>query len=263
MSGQSIGPRYNIEFPLADGRRLIKDQDGRSRVTMPVSFDADGLRTEHSSSFLSSEKFREAYSAGANTGHRICPPEHLHIEWRVYICCWAATQALSLAGDFVECGVSTGITSRAVAEYCDFGTAEKTFYLFDTFAGVPLDQAADDEVALSESKNQRHYFDSYSLVLESFKDFPNVEVVKGKVPESLETVPFGAVAFLHVDMNIAYPEVAALEHFWPLLSPGAPVVLDDYGSQAHVSQKSAIDDWATRSGANILLLPTGQGLIIR
>lgn len=259
----SIGPKYNIEFPLADGRRLIKDQDGNGRITMPISYDADGLRTEHSSDFLASDDFQRAYLAGVNTGHRICSPEALHIEWRVYVCCWAARQAMSLKGDFVECGVSTGITSRAIAEYCSFCDSTKSFYLVDTFAGIPLSQASEEENYLSKSKNERHYFDSFSLVQNNFNDYPNVHPVRGTVPEILSSIPVELVAFIHIDMNIAYPEVAALEYFWPLMVKGGIVVLDDYGSQAHAIQKKAIDAWGCRSGANIFLLPTGQGMIIR
>ncbi len=53
--------------------------------------------------------------------------------------------------------------------------------------------------------------------------------MRGKVPESLATVEIERVAYLSLDMNIAYPEIEALKHFWPKLVPGAIVVLDDYG----------------------------------
>lgn len=170
---------------------------------------------------------------------------------------------MSLPGDYVECGVSTGITSRAVVEYCSFGNSEKSFYLVDTFSGIPMSQASDEEKALSESKNERHYFDSFSLVQRNFIEYSNVYPVRGTVPDILGALPVEQVAFLHIDMNIAYPEVAALEHFWPLMVPGGIVILDDYGAQAHVPQKRAIDSWSKQSGANVLLLPTGQGMIVR
>ena len=55
----------------------------------------------------------------------------------------------------------------------------------------------------------------------NYSEWPNVEIVQGIVPEVLPTIPVKSVAFLHIDMNCAYPERAALEHFWDLLSPGA------------------------------------------
>ena len=68
---------------------------------------------------------------------------------------------------------------------------------------------------------------------------------------------------MHIDMNCAPPEVAALEYLWPRLVPGALVLLDDYGYQRHELQKDAMDGLAARLGVSILSLPTGQGLLVR
>lgn len=64
-------------------------------------------------------------------------------------------------------------------------------------------------------------------------------------------------------MNIAAPEIAALEFFWDKLTPGAPVILDDYGWAHYRPQKEAMDDFATRKGVQILTLPAGQGLLLK
>ena len=71
------------------------------------------------------------------------------------------------------------------------------------------------------------------------------------------------VAFLSIDLNAAAPSVAALEHFWPRLSRGAAVVLDDYNFELFADQRPALDNAAAELGAPILALPTGQGLMIK
>lgn len=227
------------------------------------TYSADGFATTHDAGFLADKRFRTAYRLGVESGHRICPPGKLHIEWRVYVCCWAAEHGLGLAGDFVECGVSTGIVSRAVASYVDFGRRDRRFWLIDTFEGIPLEQATEAERSLARSKNERHYFDCSSDVRAHFAPLGNVEVVKGRVPEVLSTLEIPRVAYLHIDMNIAAPEVAAAEHFWPRLVRGAVVVFDDYASLAHAAQKVALDAFANHRGVHILSLPTGQGLLIK
>ncbi|MBY0268890.1 MAG: TylF/MycF family methyltransferase [Burkholderiales bacterium] len=227
------------------------------------TFAADGLQTVHNAGFLDDTRFRESYALGANSGHRICAPADLHIEWRVYICCWAAQHGLKLRGDFVECGVSTGIVSRAVAHYVDFGRQQKRYWLIDTFDGIPLQQASAAELSLARSKNDRHYYDCYPDVKAHFSRYGNVEVIKGRVPEILDNLDIAAVAFLHIDMNIAEPEVQAMRHFWDKLTPGAAVVFDDYASMAHQAQKAALDAFAASRGFAILSLPTGQGLALK
>ena len=238
-------------------RQAHADQSGK------FTFAADGLQTEHNAGFLNEARFRESYALGANSGHRICAPADLHIEWRVYICCWAAQHGLKLQGDFVECGVSTGIVSRAVAHYVDFGRQQKRYWLIDTFDGIPLQQASAAELNLARSKNDRHYYDCSPDVKAHFSRYGNVEVIKGLVPEILDTLDIAAVAFLHIDMNIAEPEVQATRHFWDKLTPGAAVVFDDYASMAHQAQKTALDAFAASRGFAILSLPTGQGLALK
>lgn len=227
------------------------------------SYDADGLATIHNADFLQEPRFRESYALGAASGHRICAPGDLHIEWRVYVCCWAACHACRLSGDFVECGVSTAIVSRAVAHYVDLRRLDRKLWLFDTFAGIPDDQMRPNETPLARSKNARHYFDSFELVRSHFAEYPNVHLIRGAVPDTLGTAAIDRVAWLHIDMNIAYPEVAASAHFWERLTPGAVVIYDDYASRAHVPQKLALDAFAAERGVRILSLPTGQGLLIK
>jgi hypothetical protein len=79
----------------------------------------------------------------------------------------------------------------------------------------------------------------------------------------LPTLDIGKVAFLHIDMNCAYPERAALEYFWNKLASGAIVLLDDYAYFGHEEQREAIDAVAGNLGVDVLCLPTGQGMIVR
>lgn len=252
---QSSDPSLRAGAGVADASPAIPP----SRWT----YESRELATTHNVSCLDDPRFQRAYRLGAESGHRYCRPEDLRIEWRVYTCCWAAEHALRLPGDFVECGVNTGITSRAVANYVNFSSMKRRLWLIDTFDGIPLDQATKTERALAASKNTRHYFDSSHLVRTHFSDMPNVQVIKGRVPDVLQELEIGDVAYLHIDMNIATPEVAALEHFWDKMTVGAITVLDDYGSLAHTEQKSALDLCAHRLGVTILTLPTGQGILIK
>jgi hypothetical protein len=68
---------------------------------------------------------------------------------------------------------------------------------------------------------------------------------------------------VHLDMNSASPECAALEYFWPLLSAHGLIFLDDYAYFRSPPQGDALDDVAHRLGIEILSLPTGQGLILK
>jgi hypothetical protein len=209
-----------------------------------------------------------AYRAGMDSGHKIGRPtgstEDIHIEWRIHICCWAAWHAKQLPGDFVECGTNTGIMSLAVANFINFNATGKSFFLFDTFCGIPDDQILPEERLLGRADhNKALYEECYERASRNFASFPKARLVRGKVPDSLLSVQIDRVCYLCLDMNIVAPEMAAIEHFWDKLVPGAPVILDDYGWLDYGKQKEAMDAFAARKGVKIANLPTGQGLLLK
>ncbi len=221
-----------------------------------LTYGKDGLWTWHLADFLREPRFQRAYAAGKATGSWGAAD----IEWRAYVFCWAAEQAVRKPGDFVECGVHRGGLARCLIEYLDFARLPKTFYLLDTFQGFP----PEDRIRAAAVHRHDYLEDCYADVQATFAAYPNVHLIRGAIPGTLAQVSSPQVCFLSIDMNCAEPEVAALEFFWPRLAAGAIVILDDYAySEAYRRQKEALDAAAARLGAAILALPTGQGLILK
>jgi len=150
-----------------------------------------------------------------------------------------------------------------------WNVVERRFFLIDTFAGPVLTQYSRREVEkgrrihAEKALKAGAYVTDLSRVRANFAQWENVILVQGSVPEILEKTGIGAVAFVHIDMNCALPERAAFEFFWDLLSPGGVILFDDYAYYGHDEQRQSIDEAARAKGADILSLPTGQGLIIR
>jgi len=163
----------------------------------------------------------------------------------------------------VECGVNTGILSLAVSDYYRFAECDRTFYLFDTFNGIPEEQMPPEEREKKLLENELFYPDCYEQAKANFAPYPNMKLIRGRVPDTLEGAKIDRVAYLSIDMNVAEAELAAIEYFWDKLVPGAPVVLDDYGWSAYASQKHVLDKFAAGVGSSILTLPTGQGLMFK
>jgi len=217
-----------------------------------ATYARDGLWTIHNADFMSDPAFRRAYSAGRATGSW----GDADIEWRAHVALWAASQALHVQGDFIEFGVNRGGLSRAIVEYLDWSSHDRLFYLLDTFEGFDGDHPP------SNSK-EWFYTDTHEAVLQSFKAFSGIEIVKGSVPGTLSQVPAETIAYAHIDMNSVGPEEGALAWVWPRLSVGGIILLDDYGWRGHEPQKTMHDAFATARNHKVLTLPTGQGLLIR
>ena len=176
--------------------------------------------------------------------------------WRLHVLCWCAFNALGREGDFVECGVFRGFSTIVAARWLDFGRRAKQWFLYDTFSGIPADQlnAGDTSPELYAAPGV------YEDCVARFAPFPNVHVVRGRIPEVLAERAPAKVSFLHLDLNSAVAESAALEFFRDRFAPGAFVLLDDYGWRAFRPQKAAADEFFGALGKPILELPTGQGL---
>jgi hypothetical protein len=224
------------------------------RLLFNPTFREDGLVTLHNADFTRDPAFVNAYAAALRQ------QEGVNIRWRARVTQWAAQHAKQLRGDYVECGVNRAFLSTSAMVYVNFkAMASRRFYLFDTFSGlVPELVRPEDKAAF-----RNEYPDCYEFVKQSFRDYSNVVLVRGAIPDTLSQVDIREVAYLSIDLNCTDPERDALAYFWPKLVHGAAVILDDYGFSGHESQKRAADEFAASMGAEVLGLPTGQGLLLK
>jgi hypothetical protein len=207
--------------------------------------------------FLQNPAFRKAYDSAVKDNLHISDS----IQWRVHTLCWAASVALHLEGDFVECGVNKGFCSRIIIDYLDFKKSGKKFYLLDTYTGL-VESLITEEEAKSGFKN-KSYEPCLDLVRKVFSKMDFVKIVDGIVPDTLARVDSDKIAFLHIDMNSSVPESEALKFFWPKLTKGAMVIFDDYGWSTYSESKKKHDAFATSQGVQIFTLPTGQGMLVK
>lgn len=222
------------------------------------AYDQDGLWSIHNHDFMTDKLFSKAYNRGcaADSDHRI--------HWRIHIGIWAAVTASKLEGDFVECGVNRGFLSSAIMDFIDWNSMEKTFYLLDTFAGLAPDQSSAAELRKGEAMTAKGYYcNGVDSIQRNFSQWHNIRIIQGTVPHTLDQVDTQKVAYLHLDMNCARPEAAAIEFFWNRLVTGAVVLMDDYAYRGYEPQKHALDHFASQRGLLIASLPTGQGLLLK
>lgn len=220
-------------------------------------FVSQGLATwGRATSFLNDPKFLSIVDKYSE----LLPIPNWH--WNLSVALWCVKNALGLNGDFVELGVFKGHTTLFLAEYIDFCKEGRSWYLYDTFEGIP---AEDLNNSSWEDINKGLYVDTYSHaeVVDRFKHYPHIHVIKGRVPDVFSDNPLPSrIAFLHVDLNSARAEVAALDSIFDSIINGGMILFDDYGWASCGEQHQAINAWAKKMSVNILELPTGQGLLV-
>jgi hypothetical protein len=251
-SPRSFIPRFVREaLPKAvDGYNRSRFTHNRLILTPREGHAEDQLWSMRGYHFLDDPRFLRAYARAVQaTGFDYA------VRWRVHVILWAAEQASRAEGAFVECGTGRGLMASAICEYLDW--TDRSFYLYDTFRPFfPADDGSQDG-----GERMGHYADAAQAVAENFAEWPGVQLVVGRVPDTLlDTAP---VAFLHVDLNSAAAEEAAVRHFWPRLSRHAVMVFDDYDHPLYPAERQAARRLAHELGFSVLSVPTGQGIVIR
>lgn len=226
-------------------------------------YSQDSLKSIHNHEFMKDASFCRAYARG------VLAAGDYNWHWRVHIGLWAAYSASKLDGDFVECGVNRGFLSSAIMEYLKWDSLCKIFYLLDTFAGLDEHYLSEKEIksgAIEKNKQNLEkgfYVQGVDSVRANFSEWKNVCIIQGPIPDTLSRVDTHKIAYLHLDMNSVFPEVAAFNFFWERLVPGAFILLDDYAYYGHEEQKYAMDAAARAKDLKIASLPTGQGLLMK
>jgi len=233
------------------------------------SYNEDGLATNHIVDFMKDEKFiRNYFEATKNNALENHPGE---IRYRAYIINYFADYALKTfenkKGDFIELGTGKGIMAKVIMSNTKLGLSnDRKFYLFDSYSGIPL-TIDNNELENIKELNKTHFEgDYYKFIEDKFSKYPNVELCKGILPDSLakKIKKIENIIFLHIDLNNAESEIESIKLIYEKLMRGCVVVLDDYCyDELFRSQKNAWDNFIKTKNNTILSLPTGQGIFFK
>jgi O-methyltransferase len=223
------------------------------------------LTLDKSAAFLNDEAFASAY-ASVRGSHIYDSYDSPHtIAWRLNTLVWAAKCALKVEGDFVECGVFKGDMTWTIMSVLGPALNDRMFYLYDSFEGLlPSNDEYPGHADFVAFANKIYRDpENYETVLRRFSGMRNVKIVRGFLPETLSEASPERVAFLHLDLNAAEPEVGVMEILFDRIPQSGIIVFDDYGWLACEKQRIEADKFAASRNHAILELPTGQGLLVK
>jgi O-methyltransferase len=171
-----------------------------------------------------------------------------------------------IPGDIVECGVWRGGSMMLVAQTLQFfGDTSRGLWLYDTFEGHP--KPAEDEVDLwghraiddwQKEVKADGTTDWGRVGIEEVAanmaatGYPGpVKLVKGMVEETARLPTADAFALVRLDTDWFPGAKISMETFWPRLSRGGVLVIDDYGH--YMGQREAVDAYFARHGIAVKL----------
>jgi O-methyltransferase len=160
--------------------------------------------------------------------------------------------ALDVPGAIAEVGVWRGNSAKVLHEVAP----SRRLYLFDTFAGF-------DERDVSDPRHLAHFRDtSPEQVRALLGSSTLIRIIPGRFPETAELVPANErFAFVHLDCDLTGPTHAALEFFYPRLSPGGMVAIHDYNSGRWPGLREAVDAFLLDKPECLIRIPDRDGTV--
>jgi hypothetical protein len=218
-------------FPLEEERRLY-EAHGRA----PVERHLDILHGDYR---IGRERFIDMYRDAMRTTGTVLTPFNVfqRFDTRAQLCRYLLA-TLDVPGHRAECGAYRGATALLLCRA--LRSRQPSFdgqgmHLIDSFSGTSRN-VAQDLIAVHNAHGDSHMTEFFQAgktdaseaeVRAMFaSEFPAVAVHAGWIPAVLSSLPDAAWAFVHIDVTLYEPTLAALEYFQPRLSPGGVILCD-------------------------------------
>lgn len=205
--------------------------------------------SDYSRIFLEDEPFLDYYQ-------RFMDPGNWHTLDRKYTLDQLLKLTSYIPGDIVECGTYKGVSAYLM---CKASVQNgKIVHLFDSFEG--LSEPGEFDGSYWEAGR---FFMPEENVHNTLAQFSNYKAYKGWIPDRFSEISDKQICFLHIDVDLYEPTKDSLEYFYPRLVPNGVILMDDYGTSTCPGAKKAADEFFADKPEEILLLTTGQGLVIK
>ena len=175
---------------------------------------------------------------------------------RAYVLYNAARSVAGKDGDIAEMGVYRG--GSAYLMLAATGD-DKSFYGFDTFAGLPESDAARDPYWTAGDMSETSVAD-----VAGFLGGGRAHLIEGLFPDSLAKAPEGLrFCLVHIDGDLYQTTLAALRHFYDRTVSGGIIMVNDYGFFSSLGVRAAVDEFFADCLEQPIYLPSGQCLVMK
>lgn len=192
-------------------------------------------------------------------------PERLMRRQRHYLIAKLLPYIRDVPGDMAEIGCFRGLSAFLASRIALKNGIRRQFHIFDSFEGLSEPSSNDASVYNVSTPGMPNPFAcSEEQVRENLKEFSFLKFYKGWVPERFHEVADRQFSYVHVDVDLFDPTKACLEFYWPRLSPGGILIMDDYGTLFYPGARQAADKFfQKRSDVVIVEVPSGGAAAIK
>ncbi len=182
--------------------------------------------------------------------HTLLGTDRLFMLWQY------ANSVKRIDGEVAQVGVYQGGSAKLISEV--FKNTNKDTYLFDTFSGMP-------DVDSNIDRHKKGDFKDTSLdsVRNLFSDRSNVYFYPGVFPATSKPIHDKKFSFVYIDVDIYQSTKDSLVFFYPRMTTGGIIVLDDYQGKHTPGVKKALDEFLQDKQEIVTITAIGQCVLIK
>lgn len=163
----------------------------------------------------------------------------------------------NIEGQIAECGVYQGHSLVPIGLYLKQRNSQKRIYGFDSFEG--FNEEVKIDINLGGDKNYEKKIGgfngtSYKYVenlIKSFKLENKIKIYPGYFENTLLNVHEKKFSFVHLDCDLYSPYKACLEFFYPRMSKGGIILIDEYNDPSWPGCNKAVDEFIQTNSAKL------------
>jgi len=163
-----------------------------------------------------------------------------------------------IAGSVAELGVYKG----GFAKYINQAFPEKKLYLFDTFEGFDSKDISIEKKRGSWNIDQDFSDTNVDMVLNKMKNKSQCIFKKGWFPDTTKDLVNEQFCFVSIDADLFEPTYRGLCFFYPRLTSGGFIIIDDYNNKLYPGAKEAINSFCIEQRISFTPIPDIGGAVV-
>lgn len=164
-------------------------------------------------------------------------------------------RCIKLKGNIIEFGVFRGGSLIRMGKLLEEHSSNKAIFGLDTFEGHPYTDNKIQKKGFVSNTNMNKVFDKITE-----NELTNIYILKGKFTDTLPTLKLERFCFAHIDCDLYWSHIEALQFLMPRMVKGGIIYFDDYNTPSCDKVNEAVHKFIKKS--DLFIFPDKQAYYV-
>lgn len=175
----------------------------------------------------------------------------------------------NVPGDVAECGCWRGHSAWMLAALIRESGQQRDLHIFDSFEGGLSEKCEKDRGLLAVvepdavRREKEAFYSTEQEVSRALSPFGFVSLYNGWIPARFDEVKKRTFSLVNLDVDLYEPIRDSLCFFFPRLSAGGVIIIDDYGTTEFPGATRAVDEFLKQHTVTFAMETLGSMIIVK